>query len=277
MSIEALIFDVDGTLADTEEAHRSAFNAAFERLQLGWSWSRSEYRDLLRTTGGKERITSYIHSLPLSETQRRALIERVPAIHAEKTKHYSFVVRGGGVPLRIGVARLLMEAFDAGCRLGIATTTTAENVDALLTSTLGERGLDMFSVIACGDQVREKKPAPDIYRLALNTLGVQAENAVAFEDSVNGLKSAVAAGLWTVITPTFWTADDNFSGAGIKLPHFGDADHPLPEAASQAWAGLPWLTLSTLQTLSQQPRDAHPLSSDRRPLDPSEPRRADPS
>jgi beta-phosphoglucomutase-like phosphatase (HAD superfamily) len=276
MNIQALIFDVDGTLADTEEAHRNAFNAAFEHLQLGWSWSRSEYRDLLRTTGGKERITDYIHSLPLGEAQRRRLIEQVPAIHAEKTKLFGTVVRSGGVPLRIGVARLLQEAFDAGCLLGIATTTTAENVDALLTSNLGERGLDMFNVIACGDQVRDKKPAPDIYRLALNTLGVDADNAVAFEDSVNGLKSAMAAGLWTVVTPTFWTAADNFAGAGIQLPHFGDADHPLPAAWPQAWDDRPWLTLSTLQKLSQQPRDAHPLGSERRPPHPSEPPHADP-
>jgi HAD superfamily hydrolase (TIGR01509 family) len=263
MSIEALIFDVDGTLADTEEAHRTAFNAAFERMQLGWSWSRTEYRDLLRTTGGKERITDYIDSLPINEVQRRGLIERVPAIHAEKTKIYSSVVRGGGVPLRIGVARLLTQAFESGCRLGIATTTTAENVDALLTATLGERGLDMFSVIACGDQVREKKPAPDIYRLALNTLGVEPENAVAFEDSINGLRSAVAAGLWTVVTPTFWTADDDFADAGIALPHFGDADHPLSAALHPAFAQTPWLNLEVLQSLTRQPTPA--LSSDRRP------------
>jgi HAD superfamily hydrolase (TIGR01509 family) len=276
VSIEALIFDLDGTLADTEEAHRIAFNSAFERMQLGWSWSRCEYRDLLHTTGGKERITSYIHSLPFTETQRREWIERVPAIHAEKAKLYSAVVRSGGVPLRIGVARLLKEAMDAGYRLGIATTTTAENVDALLTCALGERGLDMFGVIACGDQVREKKPAPDIYRLALNTLGVEAENAVAFEDSVYGLKSAVAAGLWTVVTPTFWTSDDNFSGAGIRLPHFGDADNPLSASWSLTWAGPPWLTLAALQKLSQQARNSYPLSSDRRPAHPSEPHHAHP-
>ena len=276
MSIEALIFDVDGTLADTEEAHRNAFNTAFERMQLAWHWSTSDYRDLLRTMGGKERLIHHIHSLPLSEAQRRRLIDQVPAIHAEKTRLYSSVVRSGGMPLRIGVARLLKEALSAGIRLGIATTTTAENVDALLTSAFGERGLDMFGVIACGDQVREKKPAPDIYRLALNTLGVEPHNAVAFEDSSNGLKAAVSAGLWTVITPTFWTATDDFSGAGIELPHLGDAERPLPASSTQTWAGPPWLTISTLQKLSQMPRGAHSLSVTRTPTHPSEPHHADP-
>lgn len=276
MSIEALIFDVDGTLADTEEAHRNAFNAAFERMQLGWHWSTSAYRDLLRTMGGKERLIHHIQSLPLSEAQRRRLIEQVPAIHAEKTRLYSSVVRSGGVPLRIGVARLLKEAVSAGCRLGIASTTSAENVDALLTSAFGERGLDMFSVIACGDQVREKKPAPDIYRLALHTLGLEPHHAVAFEDSSNGLKAAVAAGLWTVITPTFWTATDNFSGAGIELPHLGDTEQPLPVSGSQTWVGPPWLTILALQKWSQLPRGAHSLSAAHTPAHLCEPHHADP-
>ena len=157
-----------------------------------------------------------------------------------------------------------------------ATTTTAENVDALLTTTLGERSLDLFSVIACADQVRDKKPAPDIYRLALHTLGIEPENAVAFEDSANGLKSAVAAGLWTVVTPTFWTAGDNFSTAGITLPHFGDADHPLPATLHPCFASAPWLNLAALQSLLERSRDASPVSSDRRPLQRSEPLHAHP-
>src|SRR5689334_14065 len=104
MSIEALIFDVDGTMADTEEAHRVAFNLAFERQRLGWTWTRSEYRELLSVTGGKERIASYIDSLPVSAALRQRLIARVPEIHADKTKFYSSAVRDGGVPLRDGVA-----------------------------------------------------------------------------------------------------------------------------------------------------------------------------
>jgi HAD superfamily hydrolase (TIGR01509 family) len=201
MTVEALIFDVDGTLADTEEAHRTAFNRAFERLHLGWSWSRAEYRELLDVTGGKERIAAYIGMLPIGASERARLLGSVPAIHDEKTRFYTRVVRDGGIALREGIERLIAEAIDAGCRLAIASTTTPANVDALLTSTLGSRGVDLFNVIACGDQVRAKKPAPDIYRLVLSTLGLAPQQAVAIEDSVNGLRSAQAARLWTLVTP----------------------------------------------------------------------------
>jgi HAD superfamily hydrolase (TIGR01509 family) len=254
MSIEALIFDVDGTLADTEEAHRIAFNLAFDRQRLGWNWTRTEYRALLAVNGGKERISSYIESLPISTALRRRLIERVPEIHADKTKLYSSAVRDGGVPLRDGVARLLAEALDAGCRLAIASTTTAVNVDALLQAAFGARGLEMFTVIACGDQVRAKKPAPDIYRLALRTLDLDADRAVAFEDSVNGLRAAVGAGLWTVVTPTFWTEDHDFSAAGLVLPHLGDPTRPLPAEPGTALRRQAWLGLDELQELARPPR-----------------------
>ncbi len=254
MSIEALIFDVDGTMADTEEAHRVAFNLAFDRQRLGWNWTRTEYRELLSITGGKERITSYIESLPVSAALRRRLIERVPEIHADKTKLYSSAVRDGSVPLRDGVARLLDEALDAGCRLAIASTTTAVNVDALLHAAFGPHGLEMFAVIACGDQVRAKKPAPDIYRLALQTLGVGPERAIAFEDSPNGLRAAVGAGLWTVVTPTFWTEGADFSAAGLVLPRLGDPSHPLSAEPGTALKMQAWLGLQELQELAQPPR-----------------------
>jgi HAD superfamily hydrolase (TIGR01509 family) len=254
VSIQALIFDVDGTLADTEEAHRVAFNLAFERHRLGWTWSRTEYRSLLAINGGKERIASYIHSLPLGEAWRQGLRERVPLIHADKTKFYGSLVRDGGVPLRDGVVRLLAEAQRAGCRLAIASTTTAVNVTHLLQAALGQRGLAMFSVIACGDQVRAKKPAPDIYQLALRKLGVSADRAVAFEDSLNGLRAATAAGLWTVVTPTLWTDGGDFSAAGLLLPRLGDPWHPLPAEPGKALATRAWLCLDELQQLSHAAR-----------------------
>jgi len=259
MSIEALIFDVDGTMADTEEAHRVAFNLAFDRQRLGWNWTRTEYRALLAITGGKERITGYIESLPVSTTLRRRLIERVPEIHADKTKLYSSAVRDGSVPLRDGVARLLNEALDAGCRLAIASTTTAVNVDALLHAAFGPHGLEMFAVIACGDQVRAKKPASDIYRLALQTLGVSAERAIAFEDSPNGLRAAMGAGLWTVITPTFWTEGADFSAAGLLLPRLGDPSRPLPAEPGTSLKTQAWLGLDELQDLAQPPRPRNTL------------------
>ncbi|MFT7774496.1 HAD-IA family hydrolase [Roseateles sp.] len=253
MAIEALIFDVDGTLADTEEAHRVAFNLAFERHRLGWTWSRTDYRQLLEVTGGKERIASYIDMLPVSAAERTRLHGLVPALHAEKTRFYTAVVQEGGVPLRDGVARLIHEALDHGCRLAIASTTTAVNIHALLTSTLGSRGLDLFAVIACGDQVRAKKPAPDIYRLALATLGLQPEQALALEDSVNGLRAATGAGLWTLVTPTFWTQGDDFAAAGLVLPGLGEPQAPLDGEPGCLLKTAGWLCFEELCALASPP------------------------
>jgi HAD superfamily hydrolase (TIGR01509 family) len=268
MAIEALIFDVDGTLADTEEAHRVAFNLAFERLRLDWHWSRDDYRRLLEVTGGKERIASFIDTLRVTPTERARLRACVPAVHAEKTRFYTAAVHDGGVALREGVARLLQEALDAGLRLAIASTTTAANIHALLASTLGPRGLDHFSVIACGDQVRAKKPAPDIYRLALATLGLPPERAVALEDSVNGLRSATGAGLWTLVTPTFWTEGSDFSAAGLVLPTLGEPDAPLPGEPGCLLRTAGWLRLEELCTRASPPPALSPLQALYRGLHP---------
>lgn len=255
--MDALIFDIDGTMADTEETHRTAFNLAFERLGLSWNWSTNEYHELLSIAGGKERIAAYIERLSISTTERTRLTELIPKIHAEKTQLYSVVVRDGGVPLRPGVARLLEEALSGGYRLAIASTTTAVNVDALLQATLGPRGLDMFSVIACGDQVRAKKPAPDIYRLALRHLGLNPDQAVAIEDSSNGLRAAVAAGLWTLVTPSFWTKNSDFTAAGLVLPHLGDPAHPLNGEPGGKLRNAAWLTVEELMQMAQPQRPAN--------------------
>ena len=246
MSIEALIFDVDGTMADTEEAHRVAFNLAFGRYRLGWVWQPVEYRELLKITGGKERMTRYIDTLAVSSVERRRLSTLVPDIHAEKTRFYSSFVADGAVPLRDGVARLLDEALDAGCKLAIASTTTAVNIDALLRSAFGPRGRGMFGAVACGDQVRAKKPAPDIYQLALRGLGMRPEQAVAFEDSPNGLRAARAARLRTVVTPNYWTEDGDFSAATLLLPRLGDPQRPLAGEPGTRLESAAWLRFDEL-------------------------------
>lgn len=259
MTIRALIFDIDGTMADTEELHRRAFNTAFQRAGLDWVWSRETYRELLTTTGGKERIARYIESLrELTPAQRRALHGRIAEIHADKTRLYGSVVASGSLSLREGVKRLIAEARDAGCHLAIASTTTAANAVALLEATLGGRALDLFDVIACGDLVAAKKPAPDIYQLVLNTLGLAPEEAVAFEDSVNGLRAAVGAGLWTMVTPTFWTEGGDFSEAALLLPHLGDPGRELPGEPGHCLQHTAWLTMDELHRLRcpQHPQSA---------------------
>lgn len=226
MIMTALIFDVDGTLADTEEAHRRAFNLAFARRQLGWVWDRPLYAKLLEVSGGKERIATYIDSLPLAGAEKKRLHEQVPALHRDKSRIYADLVSGGNLPLRPGVARLINAARAAGVRLAIASTTTRDNIEALLAGTLGEEASAWFSVIACGDEVRKKKPAPDIYLLALSAMGARAENCIAFEDSAHGLNAARAAGLFTVVTPTRWTEGQDFSGAHVVLGELGEICRP---------------------------------------------------
>jgi beta-phosphoglucomutase-like phosphatase (HAD superfamily) len=248
--IQALLFDVDGTIADTEEGHRTAFNLAFERCRLGWNWSRDEYRGLLRVAGGKERLAYYIDHLQVGANEKKALVARLPDIHREKTKFYSSLAGDGGIPLRPGIARLIGEAADVGLKLGIASTTTRANIDALLSATLGPTGMALFAAVACGDQVPNKKPAPDIYKLALRVLEVPADRSIAFEDSVNGLRAAAGAGLRTVVTPTFWTEGADFASAIAVLPHLGDPWLPLAGEPGRVLRGNAWVSLTELERLA---------------------------
>lgn len=248
MSIKALIFDVDGTIADTEETHRQAFNAAFLDHGLPWDWSRREYADLLRTSGGKERLAVYIESLRLEPQEQTRLKGMVQLIHASKTRIYAELIADGRAPLRPGVARLIGEARAGGVRLAIASTTTSANIAALIGAQFGAEAWNWFEALACGDLVSSKKPAPDIYTRALGMLRLPAAACVAFEDSVNGLQSAKAAGLYTVVTPTAWSEGQDFSGADLLLRSLGDADAPLAGGDARL-AGGPYLTLERLQQL----------------------------
>lgn len=211
MSLEALIFDVDGTLAETEETHRAAFNEAFEACGLDWHWSVDDYRELLKTTGGKERIAAHARAIGFKDEIN------IPDLHAAKTGIYVEAVQHGGLKLRPGVATLLQHARAAGIRLAIATTTSRPNVDQLLESTLGSQAISWFDAIVCGDEVARKKPDPAVYLLALEKLGLDANQCVAFEDSVPGLHSAKAAQLMTIVTPSIYTLGDNFNGADLVV------------------------------------------------------------
>jgi len=248
VSLEALVFDVDGTLADTEEAHRLAFNAAFRSTGLDWHWSASRYRELLNVAGGKERLAHFIESLGLPPSEAAGLQRRIPRIHEAKTRAYAELVSAGAVPLRTGIARLIEEAHAAGLELAIASTTTAANVDVLIENLLGTEVRSWFRVVATGDAAPNKKPAPDVYRLALEGLGCSPASCAAFEDSDLGVCAAKAAGLYTVAVPTVWTADHDLSKADLVLPALGDPDRPLaPEPAARIGAG--WLGASNLAAL----------------------------
>jgi HAD superfamily hydrolase (TIGR01509 family) len=247
MTLEALVFDFDGTIADTEETHRQAFNHAFVRFGVGWEWTKPLYRELLRVSGGVERLAHFIGTLALPETEAARLLACVPAMHAEKTRVYADLVADGRCPLRPGIARIVDEATRDRIALAIASTSSAASVDALLGRHLGA-GRTAFAAIACGDYVGHKKPAPDIYRLALAMLGRRAGECVAFEDSVNGVRAAKRAGLFTVATPSAWTIGEAFEDADLVLPHLGDAGRPLPGPAA-ALLGARWLDIESLRAL----------------------------
>ncbi|HRE19974.1 MAG TPA: HAD-IA family hydrolase, partial [Rhabdaerophilum sp.] len=206
--IAALIFDVDGTLAETEDLHLEAFNATFAEEGLSWHWDETLYRELLAVTGGKERMKAYAARLGEAMDD-----DRVARLHARKTEIYTTRLRTGALPLRPGIAELIAGAMGCGLRLAIATTTSVANVEALLAAAIGAKWRDFFSVIAAGDMVPAKKPAPDIYNLALERLQLAPGAAIAIDDSGNGIRAAKGAGLRVIATPGRWLGDEDLSAA----------------------------------------------------------------
>jgi HAD superfamily hydrolase (TIGR01509 family) len=207
----ALLFDVDGTLAETEELHRRAFNDSFAYFGLPWVWDFALYRELLRVTGGQERIRHFLRTFATSGDDLSDA--EVAELHRFKTARYASLVATGACELRPGVADVIRRASGSRQRLAIVTTTTRANVDALLDVTLGKAGTGYFEAIVCGDDVERKKPAPDAYNAALDRLGLPATSCLAIEDSRNGLVAATAAGVAVLITRSAYFSDENFDGA----------------------------------------------------------------
>lgn len=227
----ALIFDVDGTLADTErDGHRIAFNRAFAEAALPWHWNVEQYGELLHVAGGQERLLHFMRGVvpEIPESRRTALAS---ALHARKTEHYLSLIEAGAVSLRPGIARLLREVHAQGCLLAIATTTTRANVHALLEHTLPQ-ALSWVAVIGAADDAALKKPDPGIYRFVLARLGLHPAECLAIEDSAAGLRAAMAAGLPTLVTVNDYSRGQDFSGALAVVNSLGE-----PEAPAQSMAG----------------------------------------
>ena len=212
----ALIFDVDGTLAETEELHRRAFNEAFEAKGLDWQWSVELYEELLRTTGGKERITAYLHN---HRNESRSA-EWIAELHRDKTQRYARLMSEGALELRPGVRTLIEDARRREFAVAVATTTSRPNVEALCLACFKRDADEVFDVIAAGDEVPSKKPAPDVYLLALKRLGLPARACIALEDSRNGVLSAKAAKLPCVAVRAAYTRNDDLSAADAVFTTF---------------------------------------------------------
>lgn len=225
-----LLLDCDGVLADTErDGHLPAFNATFEEFGLPVRWSQEEYGRLLAIGGGKERLRTLLDTdlvtragLPTDEDEQRDLVARW---HRAKTARYTDLVRSGALPGRPGIARLVADADAAGWRLAVASTSAEESVRAVLEHAVGPELAARFAVFA-GDVVPRKKPAPDIYLLALRETGLDPREVVVVEDSANGLRAALAAGLTTVVTVSSYTRDEDFTGAALVVGSLGDPDDP---------------------------------------------------
>lgn len=245
MSVElrALIFDVDGTIADTEEFHRRAFNATFAAADLGWWWNRTTYRELLRVAGGRQRMRAFAEREDARSVRREDFEELLTALHAAKTRRYDASLREEPLPLRPGIARVFDEAAAEHVTLAIATTTTAANLDALLEPYFGRAWRERFAAIISGSEVKRLKPAPDVYLETLRQLGLDADACLAFEDSANGIRSAEAAGLSVIATPTWYSTAESLPPTFVALPHLGDPETPLPKGMP----GAPFIELATLR------------------------------
>jgi len=239
-----IIFDVDGTLAETERlGHRVAFTLAFREAGLPYEWDETLYGKLLRVTGGRERIRHFLEVYRPGDRVAAELLadpERIVALHRRKNEIYAEIVRRSELPLRPGVRRLIEEARAAGIRLAVATTTSRENVEALL----AHYGLaEMFELLATAQEAPVKKPDPAVYRYVLDALAVAPEDALAVEDSRNGLLAAVGAGISTLVTPSTYTQGEDFSEAWLVLSDLGEHGAPARDlrTGEEVVVTLPWL------------------------------------
>jgi len=219
-TMRALLFDVDGTLADTESAHRVAFNRAFAEAGLDWHWDEPLYTRLLEVSGGKERIMHFWREMrgDTKAIDTDAQADMVQRLHHLKTTYYERLVKDGAVQMRPGVLRLIESAKKEGLSLAIATTTSPANIEALMRSAIGPEWRHTFPVVEDAVTAPRKKPHPQAYLQALQRMGLAAIDCLAFEDSANGLQAARAADLPTIVTPNAFTAHHDFTGALRILP-----------------------------------------------------------
>jgi HAD superfamily hydrolase (TIGR01509 family) len=250
--MNALIFDCDGVLADTERyGHLPAFNQTFREFGLPVQWSEEEYGIKLKIAGGKERMASLLTpefvakaGLPADAEEQKKMIADW---HKRKSETYKQLIREGRLPGRPGVKRIVQEASAAGWKLAVASTSAEESVRGVLEYVVGHDLAGEFLVLA-GDVVPKKKPAPDIYLLTLEKLGMPADQCLVVEDSSNGLLAAQAAGIRCIVTLSSYTWEEDMSGALLVVSDLGEADAPMQLVAnhSQAHPG-PYLTLKDLE------------------------------
>jgi HAD superfamily hydrolase (TIGR01509 family) len=222
-TLEAVLFDCDGVLADTErDGHRPAFNQAFRENGLADVWEVDRYGVLLETGGGKERMTAHWNEVgwPTSIPEDKRA-DKVKELHLRKTDIFMDLIDSGAIPLRPGVLRLVDEAIEAGVRLAVCSTSNEKAVSNLVKTLMGPERASKFQIYA-GDMVKKKKPAPDVYLMAVEQMGLDKSRCVIVEDSTIGLGSAMAAGIACIVTKSSYTANEDFTGADMVVDELGD-------------------------------------------------------
>ena len=210
-----VLFDVDGTIAETEgQAHLPAFNRALEEAGLPWRWTHADYKRLLKTAGGFERLLRYAEE---TGNDTGALRHLLAGVHKNKNKHFAGILSAGGVKPRKGFAELIHSLTSHDIPWAVVTTTSRSNWDALWNYSLLPLGLPAPIEIVVGDDVQAKKPDPEAYLLALQRLGYAAKDCCAIEDSRNGLLAAGGAGLDVAIVRSEFFADESFEGAAVVV------------------------------------------------------------
>jgi HAD superfamily hydrolase (TIGR01509 family) len=247
--LRALLWDVDGTLAETErDGHRIAFNLAFDDLDLPWHWDEAHYGRLLAVTGGIERLLHDMSARPDAPTDRESLARE---LHRLKTRHYADIVRGGGISLRPGVRELIADCAAAGLRQAITTTTSRQNVEELLAA----NGLDGFEFMLCADSAPRKKPDPQVFQMALERLGLPAGEVLAIEDSPAGVAACAAAGVPVVLARSAYFASTAAAAALAAGPGLHTTEGWSPAARPGPRIDLPcllnWLSASEVDFSGQ--------------------------
>lgn len=235
MKLKGIIFDVDGTIADTEEIHRQAFNHTFKEFDLDWYWSVKDYRKLLSISGGKERFKKCLkedHELN-SKVENPGFF--IKELHERKSEYYRSMLASDDLRLRPGIIRLIREAQKNNILLGIATSSSTANLATLLRKTLNVKPEDIFNAIVSSDNVTDKKPSPIAYQCVLAELGLTPDTCIAIEDTSNGNKAALSSGLHTVITTHAYTVNDDFAGASLVINNLGEPDKPFALAQGYAY------------------------------------------
>jgi HAD superfamily hydrolase (TIGR01509 family) len=223
-TLEAILFDCDGVLADTErDGHRPAFNRAFQNNNIDEDWGVELYGKLLETGGGKERMTAHWNEVGwpdvIEEGEGRA--KKVKELHLEKTDIFMEMIGEGSIPLRPGVLRLVDEAIAAGVKLAVCSTSNEKAVSNLVLTLMGSERRSKFEIYA-GDMVKVKKPAPDVYNMAVEAMGLDKSRCVIVEDTHIGLGAALAAGINCLVTKSSYSADEDFTGAKMIVDELGD-------------------------------------------------------